>query len=390
MIVSVWTRHFDDCPHRADRNYRRCACPKHLNWSFAGKQFRQSAKTASWEIALRKARAVEQEYQQRELGETPKKQELVTVETAVTAYLDDKRSQRLKDATLAKLETIFKKQMLSWCRGVGVHLLVQFDLAYLRQWRNSWEDGPLATKKKQERVRGFFFFCQSNGWILENPATKLSRIKVQQKPTDYFSKDEFAKIIDATYVYDSKTVDAREMQNNATRLRALTYLMRYSGLSIRDAVTLERSRLSADDNLFLYRAKTGVPVYLPIPHFVAEALRNIPGGPKPNPRYFLWSGNGDPKSSVSDWQRAYRKLFKIADIHHSDGTRKRCFPHMLRDTFAVENLLAGIPLDQVSLLLGHSSIKTTEKHYAPFVLARQDQLIASVKQAWPSMGIAQV
>jgi len=47
---------------------------------------------------------------------------------------------------------------------------------------------------------------------------------------------------------------------------------------------------------------------------------------------------------------------------------------MLRDTFAVQLLLAGVPLDQVSLLLGHSSIKITEKHYAPFVKARQQQL----------------
>lgn len=47
---------------------------------------------------------------------------------------------------------------------------------------------------------------------------------------------------------------------------------------------------------------------------------------------------------------------------------------MFRDTFAVELLLAGVPLDQVSLLLAHSSIKVTEKHYAPFVKARQLQV----------------
>jgi integrase/recombinase XerD len=389
VIVSVWTRHREDCPHRSDRNYRRCGCPKHLNWAFDGRQFRQSAKTASWEIATRKARAVELGYHQRELGETPKKRDLVTLEKAVEEYLEDKRSQQLKDTTIAKLETIFKKQMLSWCHAAGITFLVEFDLPYLRQWRSSWRDGPLAAKKKQERIRGFFYFCQSSGWIQDNPAKQLSRIKVDQKPTDYFSKEEFAKIIDATYIYDSKTVDAHEMQNNATRLRALTYLMRYSGLAIRDAITLERSRLSDDDKLFLYRAKTRVPVYVPIPHFVAEALRNIPPGPKPNPRYFFWTGNGNPKSAVADWQRAFRKLFKIADIRHSDETKKRCIPHMLRDTFAVENLLAGIPLDQVSLLLGHSSIKTTEKHYSPFVQARQDQLVASVKQAWSAMGVEQ-
>jgi hypothetical protein len=32
-------------------------------------------------------------------------------------------------------------------------------------------------------------------------------------------------------------------------------------------------------------------------------------------------------------------------------------------TFAVEPLLAGVPPETVSLLLGHSSVKITEKHY---------------------------
>jgi integrase len=55
---------------------------------------------------------------------------------------------------------------------------------------------------------------------------------------------------------------------------------------------------------------------------------------------------------------------------------------MFRDTFAVELLLSGVPIDQVSLLLGHSSVKVTEKHYSPFVKARQEQLENSVKLSW--------
>jgi len=113
-----------------------------------------------------------------------------------------------------------------------------------------------------------------------------------------------------------------------------------------------------------------------------EALGNIPPGPKPNPRYFFWSGNGDPKSAVADWQRSYRRLFKLANIKKPDGEEKRCHPHMFRDTFAVEMLLAGVPIDQVSLLLGHSSVKITEKSYSPFVKARQIQLQESVRNAW--------
>ena len=50
-------------------------------------------------------------------------------------------------------------------------------------------------------------------------------------------------------------------------------------------------------------------------------------------------------------------------------------------------LLAGVPIDQVSILLGHSSVKTTERHYAPFVKARQEQLVSSVEKSWQLQGL---
>ena len=33
---------------------------------------------------------------------------------------------------------------------------------------------------------------------------------------------------------------------------------------------------------------------------------------------------------------------------------------MFRDTFAVELLLSGVPMEDVQILLGHTSIRTTE------------------------------
>ena len=54
-------------------------------------------------------------------------------------------------------------------------------------------------------------------------------------------------------------------------------------------------------------------------------------------------------------------------------------PHRFRDSFSVRLLDLGNDLRTVELLLGHTSIKTTEKHYAPFVKARQEQLENSVK-----------
>lgn len=228
----------------------------------------------------------------------------------------------------------------------------------------------------------FFAFCVRNELLRKNPMEALKKPKTPEiVPTDYFRTEELNAIIAATERYDFG--GGNDCHDRGTRLKAITLLMRWSGLSILDTTKLERERLSknenGDDQIFLYRAKTGVPVFVVIPAEVGDVLRSLANS---NPRYFFWSGNGDPRSAAKAFQRSFWKLFKLAGLKKSDGTGKRCHPHMFRDTFAVELLLAGVPLDPVSLLLGHSSVKITERHYAPFCKARQQQLAASVKMAW--------
>jgi integrase/recombinase XerD len=383
-MLAVYSRHYPPCPS-SDLNYKRCRCPKWINGVLGsdGPFIRRSAKTRSWEKAEDFKRKLEEEYEAKEKGLEEASRTapaLVTVNEAVARFLSSKRNENLADSTLDKLTTIFEKQFFGWTTSAGFTHITEITTADLEGFRDTWTDGPLAKKKKQERLIGFFYYCFRLGWIKSNPAVLLGRIRADGPPTDYFPKHEFNKIMDATYIYQPK--GWVECRNQATRLRILTLLMRWSGLAIRDAVTLERRRLNEKDELFLYRAKTGNPVYVPLPSDVAEALREIPPGPTPNPRYFFWSGNGSPKSVVGNWQRSFRRLFKIANLRGDDGSPKRCHPHMLRDTFAVEMLLAGVPLEQVSILLGHKSVKITEKHYAPWVKARQEQLAANVRKAW--------
>ena len=410
MLLSVFTRHSTGCKFSRDRACRRCNCPKWVGGQLNGYYFRQSAKTRQWaeaeEVRLKLEEALVKGLppfgnavasdsalpvftpadpppaSRPEATEPrlPKPRPRVKVAQAVDAYLADAVSRSVESSTLKKLETIFRKQFLAWTRVDGIEYLDELDLDSLLSFRNTWEDGPLAKQKKQSRVIGFFWACVRRRYLTENPAIGLGKIKVVQIPTDYFPPDEFERIIAATYIRRGER-GGGDVKANQTRLRTMTLLMRWSGLRIRDAVTLERHRLNGD-SLLLYQAKTGTPVYVPLPPHVVEALENVPPGPKPNPRYFFWSGNGDPKSVVADWQRSYRRLFKSADIRTADGERKRCHPHMFRDTFAVEMLLAGVPIDQVSLLLGHASVKITEKSYAPFVKARQVQLQESVRNAW--------
>jgi len=78
---------------------------------------------------------------------------------------------------------------------------------------------------------------------------------------------------------------------NAVRLRALVFLLCYSGQRIRHAVTLSRNGIQ-DHKLFFYTAKTGTAVYCPLPPFVAQPLDATPAS-----TYFFWTGLSKPKSA---------------------------------------------------------------------------------------------
>lgn len=74
----------------------------------------------------------------------------------------------------------------------------------------------------------------------------------------------------------------------------------------------------------------------------------------------------------------------MADLKYPDGTKKRSHTHQFRHTFSVEMLLAGVPIEDVARLLGHSSVRTTERYYASWVKARADKLEEAVKATWIS------
>jgi integrase len=155
------------------------------------------------------------------------------------------------------------------------------------------------------------------------------------------------------------------------RLRAFVLVMRYSGLRIGDTIALDESRISGN-KLLLYTAKTGTPVYVPLPAIVMTALGNLETNA--NGRFFS-TGDAKPQTARANWSRYLDTLFDLAKVHGAHS-------HRFRDTFAVSLLLKGVSLESVSRLLGHSSIKVTERHYAPWVKARQTILEAEVRRTW--------
>lgn len=308
-------------------------------------------------------------------GGQPVKLEPIAIEHAKEKFLDDMEHRGLAEVTIYKYGIMFK-QLEMFALAKGLRYVKELDLDQLTEFRAGWKDGPRSSVKKLERLRAWLAFCHEREWISKNPAKKLRSPKVKDRPTLPFPSDEMVEIfatLDGKYA-------KRAGRRNAQRLKAFVLLLRYSGLRIGDAVSSRKDRVQ-DGKIFIYTQKTGTPVRCPLPQIVVQALD---ASPHSSEDYFFWSGKSTLKSAVGKWQRRLHTLFKLASV-------ERGHAHRFRDTFAVELLLRGTPIERVSVLLGHKSVRITERHYSPWVRARQEQLEADLVKTWecdPVLGFA--
>lgn len=358
-MLTIYRRHRKACEHREEgRKYRRCRCPIWVDGTLDGCEIRKSLGVSNWE----KAQGLVREWEaQGHVEEEP-----ILIDAVLDRFLHECETRNLSRSTMKKYRTTLD-QLRRFAGRKGIRRLSDIDLVLLREFRSEWVDGPLSSQKKIERLRGVFRFAEENGWVEENPAKKLKAPKGRQRPTLPFTREEMTDVLAACAMYPDNY--GRTGQENAKRLRALVLLLRYSGLRISDAATLRRNRIK-DSRLFLYTAKTDVPVFTLLPQFVIDALNTCPLSEE----FFFWTGESSVETVAGNWRRSLSRLFKLAKVVGGH-------PHRFRDTFSVELLNEGVPLEQVSMLLGHTSIRITERHYAPWVRSRQDLLEAALRRA---------
>lgn len=339
------------CKHVAKgRAYLRCKCPIWVDGMLAGKRLHHSMEMRDWEKASGKILEWES------AGKVPAEdQATVTIEKATERFtIYAMKNRKLKKPTLKKYRVLFD-QLKAFCQNRGIRYVSQFNLTILEDFQSSWADGAISASKKLERFRALYAFMERHKWVEENLAGLLSKPKINQIPTLPFSREEMTSLIDGS----------------TGRMRALILLLRYSGLRVQDAAGCSVDRL-VDGKLLIYTAKTEQPVYCVLPSMCLQALSDI----EPvSQRYWFWTGTGSKDTLAGNYRRMLRKVAKKVGV-------KNAHPHRFRDTFAVELLLAGVPLERVSILLGHASVKVTEKHYAPWVHARQVQLEKDVRSTW--------
>ncbi len=402
--VAVYTRHKPQCPNKGNPYWRKCRCTKYLYIYANGSSRQISARTKSWEKAEQQAQQIrdsldpaKQAQQKVQHSESSRNNE-IEIRQAADDFLKEVERLNREEATRKKYKLTLDR-LATWCAAQvpPVLLLSQLNVPILRRWILSWTGAPTTRHNQHQRLIAFFYFCIEQGWIKENPAKKVKNVEPEQEETLPFTRDQYDALIEATYWYDSRGNERNGDTTNSRRIRAYLKLLRWSGLRAGDAACLQKRKLRDDDSLVLYQAKVkrkaSAPVYVLLPSDEANELRSAPPGSVTHPDYFFWSCRSKRKSEVSNWEKIFAKVVATARekfpalFIESNGQLKPAHLHMMRDTFAVEYLLAGMPLEEVSRLLGHSNVLITQKHYAPWVLQRQQRLAASQRAAWANMGL---
>ena len=139
----------------------------------------------------------------------------------------------------------------------------------LIDYRATWDELYPSSNTRQmvrARLENFLRFCYDSKWLERVP--RLSAIQADEAPTLPLSAKEYQKLLttipktfsDVVHITKSDKMPehtrASVIKKRAGRIRALIQLMRYSGLAIRDAVTLERSELMHDKTKGFYRVVT--------------------------------------------------------------------------------------------------------------------------------------
>lgn len=288
-------------------------------------------------------------------------QSTVTVQDACERFVADAKA-RLRASSVLKYEQSVKALK----EKLGGKTLRQVTVDDVRALRESWKVAPITMQKRLEMVKAFFRFCVASGWISVSPATAIKAPAFKQEPTLPFEDEEIERILSAL---DKQYLQAHPFSNETTKmkLRAFILVMLYTGIRISDAVFLKRDRVK-DGKLFLYTHKTNVPVWVPLPKEVLDALGNCKG------EFYFSTGRGTVKTWTTEWEERLKKVFKLARLPDAHS-------HMLRDTFSVRLLRQGVPMETVAALLGNT-VKVVEKHYSPWVQARQNKLEESVRRTW--------
>ena len=247
----------------------------------------------------------------------------------------------------------YKQDLLSFSSWLPNKDLVEADkstiLDYL-SYRLKKGYSSRSTSRCLSSIRAFYKYLLFNSFISKDPTEKIESPKIGHSLPKVLSEEDVLELI--------KTPDTRNPIG--IRDRAMLEILYATGLRVTELITLELVNLNDRQGLVRVMGKGSKERLVPIGEqaldwvekYVAYARLELIGKKQDSPYLFL-SKRGKVMTRQAFWYRI--KIYAI-----KSGIDNSLSPHTLRHAFATHLLNHGADLRTVQLLLGHTSLSTTQ------------------------------
>ena len=213
------------------------------------------------------------------------------------------------------------------------------------------ELAPSSVARKVSAIRTFFKFLHARKMIEENPAAMLRTPKLPKKLPRFLTVDQAS---DLMTLPDPK---ARKGLRDVTILE----LLYGAGLRVSELHALDVGDVDLGERCVRVLGKGGKERIVPLGRRAVAALaawlEARPDFPSREPDdEALFLGTTGRRLSVRTVQRLVKRTTALL------GTSEGVGPHTMRHTYATHLLGAGAGLREIQELLGHSSLRTTQKY----------------------------
>ena len=229
-------------------------------------------------------------------------------------------------------------------KSVDYQMIQQYSL-YLRTERCCSHNTATKFLQMLKRITSD---CIKNGWLSKDPFVSISLTRKEvERP--FLNEEELSKIYEFSSPFE-----------RLNRVRDFFIFSCYTGLAYIDVKQLKGMEIEGSDEFGYWirtkRQKTGGRANIPLLPRAIEVLNK-----------YCHLETHDPNKPVLPLltnQKTNAYLKEIADLC---GIHKQLTFHIARHTFATTvTMMNGVPIESVSKMLGHKSIKTTQ-HYAKVV-----------------------
>jgi integrase/recombinase XerD len=294
----------------------------------------------------------------------------VTITECVKAYLAS-RKDHISEKTLGQHRLVLDR-LLTFCHTQNAAYMSDLTVDLLERFKVEGLPDTASTSKATwiAKLRCFLKDAYRRGWTKEALREKVTTHKAVYEEKEPYTDEEVDLILAEALKLDGGT---HGYATKPKTFRLLLELQLETGIRVGDAVYYDPTGVTRGDHLWIYtyvprkQKRTDQPklheVYLTdrLKTAIEECEWLSPEFP------FAWGEFENPSYLPNE---VYYRMQAMGERCGVDD----CRPHRLRDTFSVRKLLAGFTLDDVSRLLGHSSVKITEKYYARWVRSRKTRL----------------